>query len=99
MKLRWTSLALGDLREIHGYIAERNPVAALKVARLLCAHAESLASYPEKGRLGRVEGTREQAIPGMPYVIAYRMTEATVDILAIRHGARDWVVSVPDLKD
>ena len=99
MKLRWTRLALVDLKDIHGYIAERNPVAALKVTRLLRAHAEGLAAYPEKGRLGRVEGTREQAIPGMPYVIAYRVTETTVDILAIRHGARDWAVSIPDAKD
>ena len=94
MKLRWTGLALNDLKDIHSYIAEQNPVAALKVARLLRVHAEGLAAYPEKGRLGRVDETREQAIPGTPYVIAYRVTETTVDILAIRHGAREWAVSV-----
>lgn len=99
MRLRWTVLALDDLRDIHGYIVERNPLAALKVAKLIRAHAEGLVVHPEKGRSGRVDGTRELVIPGMPFIIAYRLTSQTVDILAIRHGARAWQVSIPDQID
>lgn len=90
MKLRWTHPALRDLGDIHAYIAEHNPVAALKVARLLRAQAEGLTAHPHMGRLGRVDGTRELVVAGSAFIIAYRITATTIDILAIRHGARVW---------
>lgn len=90
MKLRWTRPALRDLEEIHAYIAERDPAAALRTARLLRAQAESLTAHPLMGRAGRIDGTRELVVAGLPFVIAYRVTEAAVDVLAIRHGAREW---------
>ena len=96
MKLRWTVPAINDLTELHGYIAERNPRAALKVAQHIRAHAEGLVVHPEKGRVGRVDGTRELVLPGLPFIVAYRLTEQTVDILAIRHGARAWNLFLPD---
>ena len=88
MKLRWTKPALNDIAEIHAYIARDNPAAALKVARTLKAQAESLTAHPTMGRSGRVAGTRELVVAPLPYIIAYRLTETTIDILAIRHGAR-----------
>jgi addiction module RelE/StbE family toxin len=88
MKLRWTNPALGDMAAIHAFIAEHNPGAALKVVCILRAQAEGLTAHPQMGRLGRIDGTRELAVSGSAFVIAYRATETTVDILAIRHGAR-----------
>jgi addiction module RelE/StbE family toxin len=90
MKLRWTRPALRDLADIHAYIAEHNPVAALKVARLLRAQAEGLTAHPHMGRLGRINGTRELVVAGSAFLIAYRITTTTIDILAIRHGAQAW---------
>ena len=90
MKLRWTNPALRDLTDIHAHIVEQNPVAALKVARLLRAQAEGLAAHPHIGRPGRIDGTRELVVSGSPFIIAYRLTKTTIDILAIRHGARAW---------
>lgn len=90
MRLRWTRPALRDLGDIHTYIAEHNPVAALKVARLLGAQAEGLTSHPHMGRPGRIDGTRELVVSGSAFIIAYRVTETCIDILAIRHGARMW---------
>jgi addiction module RelE/StbE family toxin len=90
MRLRWTTPALRDMAEIHAFIAEHNPGAALKIARLLRAQAEGLTAHPFMGRAGRIKGTRELIIPEVMFIIAYRVTEATVDILAIRHGARVW---------
>ena len=95
MKLRWTNPVLNDVTEIHAFIAEHNPAAALKVVRLLRAQAEGLTTFPEIGRPGRIEGTRELVISGSAFIIAYRVTEATVDILAIRHGARLWPGQLP----
>lgn len=90
MKLRWTNPALADLNDIHAYIAGHNPMAALRVARLLRAQAEGLTAHPQIGRAGRIGGTRELVVTGSSFIIAYRITEASVDILAIRHGARRW---------
>ena len=90
MKLRWTNPALRDVDDIHAFIAEHDPGAALKVARMLRAQAAGLAVHPQMGRPGRIEGTRELIVSGSAFIIAYRVAEATVDILAIRHGARQW---------
>ena len=48
----------------------------------------SLASFPNVGRQGRVSGTRELTVP--PFVVAYRINDGHVDILAVLHGARMW---------
>ena len=90
MKLSCTNPALRDMADIHAFIADQNPGAALKVVRLLRAQAEGLTAHPQMGRLGRIDGTRELVVSGSAFIIAYRATEATVDILAIRHGARQW---------
>ena len=34
---------------------------------------EQLIRYPESGRIGRVEGTRELVIDRAPYITAYRV--------------------------
>ena len=44
----------------------------------------------ECGRVGRVAGTRELVINGTHYVAAYAMTETTVRILRVLHGAQGW---------
>ena len=90
MKLRWTRPALRDLEDIHAFIAERDPAAALRTARLLRAQAEGLTAHPLMGRAGRIAGTRELVVAGLPFVIAYRVTDTIVDVLAIRHGKREW---------
>ena len=93
MKLRWTRPALpvlGDLSETHIHIAEHNPIAALKVARLIRAQAEGLTAHPMIGRQGRGKNTRELVEKGYPYMIAYRVSEESIDLLAVRHMARLW---------
>jgi len=51
---------------------------------------ESLADFPESGRPGHVEGTRELVIHRTPYIAAYRIAGDTVRILRVLHGARRW---------
>ncbi|MCC7017693.1 MAG: type II toxin-antitoxin system RelE/ParE family toxin [Rhodospirillales bacterium] len=69
---------------------KRNPAGALVVARTIRAVAERLTVHPMLGRPGRVKGTRELALTGYPYVIAYRVTREAVELLAVRHMARRW---------
>jgi toxin ParE1/3/4 len=71
-------------------LAERNKPAAVRIARALLAAADSLAARPEKGRPGRLPGTRElSSVP--PYVIIYRVEQdaGVVRILRVWHTAQD----------
>jgi len=48
----------------------------------------SLEALPNRGRLGRIAGTRE--LVQAPYVIIYRVIEEAVEILRVYHAAQDW---------
>lgn len=50
----------------------------------------SLVRFPESGRPGRIEGTRELVITRTPYIVAYRIAGDTLRILPVLHGARRW---------
>lgn len=43
-----------------------------------------------RGRIGRIEGTRELIFPELPYVVVYRIQDQVVEIVRIYHGAQDW---------
>ena len=88
--LRWTRRALGRLDLIGDQIARDNPAAAAAAINRLASSVGGLASHPALGRPGRIPGTRELVIPGLPYIVAYRVTEATVDILTVMHTAQQW---------
>jgi toxin ParE1/3/4 len=45
------------------------------------------------GRPGRVISTRELVVSGTPYIVAYRVREGVVEILAVIHGAQQWPTS------
>lgn len=49
-----------------------------------------VGQMPRSGRAGRIEGTREAVVPRSPYIVVYRISEQTVDILGIWHAARLW---------
>jgi plasmid stabilization system protein ParE len=52
--------------------------------------ASSLKSFPHKGRVGRVEGTRELPLPPLPFVVIYRIIKDIVKISNVVHGAQRW---------
>jgi toxin ParE1/3/4 len=88
MNIRWSSRAANEYRALLAYIANENPVAATRVGDILWNTVESLAVFPRRGRVGSVPGTRELPIPGLPYIIVYRLEEDTVGIARILHGAQ-----------
>ena len=89
MKIRWLHTALLSLRTVHNYTAFENPAAAKRtVARLEQAVAR-LGDYPLSGREGIVMGTRELVVPGLPYLIVYRVTDREVQILRVFHTKQD----------
>ena len=90
MVVRYTRQALQDLGEAKAYVALERPDAAATTVERIRAAIEGLRSFPERGRAGRVEGTRELVVPGTPFVVAYRVVDRRVEVLAILHGARRW---------
>jgi toxin ParE1/3/4 len=49
---------------------------------------------PYSGRIGRVEGTREITVSGTSYLVAYRIVERSIHVLAIIHGTQQWPKSL-----
>ena len=91
--VEWSRAALDDLKEQIRFIAADNPMAARQVAQRLRLVAANLGEFAT-GRPGRVQGSYEKPVPGLPYVIAYGVKPVGVGervfILRVIHGARDW---------
>ncbi len=90
MRVEWSVLAEADRKAIFDYIEADSPRAAVAVDERIRDEVASLERFPERGRPGRVEGTRELVVVRTPYIAAYRITGKSVRILRVLHGARRW---------
>jgi toxin ParE1/3/4 len=92
MRVRWTTDAADDLERICDYIAESRPESARRVAQSVVERIGTLEAFPHLGRQGRVEGTREMALPPLPFIAIYEVfeTQGEVRVLRILHGAQQW---------
>ncbi|MGV8839032.1 MAG: type II toxin-antitoxin system RelE/ParE family toxin [Bauldia sp.] len=68
MKAAWARSATFDLLEINEHIAADNPAAAARVAAAIRASVATLERFPNRGRIGRIAGTRELVVPRTPYI-------------------------------
>jgi toxin ParE1/3/4 len=90
VKIRWTALAAADLKSAHDYLSERSPRQADALIDRILASIDILERYPNAGRHGRMEGTRELIVTGTPFVVYYRLRRDRVEVLSVLHGARKW---------
>ena len=89
--LRYARAALDDLDDACAWTATHRPAGAAEaLARLLMEAAEGLRVFPERGRPGRIAGTRELIIPRTPFLMVYRLAGRELQVLAILHQARAW---------
>lgn len=88
--VRWTRRALRWVEQSGDHIAADDAAAAACVVARVFSAVEALAAQPAMGRPGRIGGTHELVLADLPYVIAYRVTAQTVDILTVLHGAQRW---------
>ena len=89
MILRWTTPARRDLIAILDF-SDDDPAAALAVIDRIEESARRIAEFPLSGRVGSLAETRELPIPGLPYLLVYRVRDASIEILRVLHGARPW---------
>ena len=96
MNLEWSVFAQEDRNSIFDYIEGNNPRAAVTVDDRISAQVNRLLQFPESGRPGRIDETRELAIDRTPYIAAYRIMGDTVRILRVLHGAQQWPDAMTD---
>lgn len=91
MNVEITAEAERDLEEIGDRIAQDNPVRALSFVMELRAACLGLAEFPERFSLVpryEAHGVRHRVHGN--YLILYRIEQARVVVIHVRHGARDY---------
>ena len=87
------------LREIHRFIAQDSPAAAVRMIRRIRAGVRLLAQHPEQGRVVPEYGDpaiRELIVA--PYRVVYRYSadRNVVQVVAVYHSAQLLPASLPD---
>ena len=95
MKVVWLRTALRNLDKSAAHIARDNVNAAAHVVERLRRATDRLVRYPESGRVGRVAGTRELIVPGLPFILPYRVRRRRIEILQVLHTSRRWPDRLP----
>lgn len=90
MKILWSPQARRDLRDIYLHMLADNPAAARALHTRIRDTVLLLADTPQIGRPGRVPGTREMVVSGTRYIVPYRITSDTLQVLRVYHTARQW---------
>ena len=91
MNIAWSREAIDDLARLRSYISENDSSAAQRVALYILHQVEDvLPGNPEIGRTGRVAGTRELIIPKTLFIVPYRVSGQSLEILRIYHVAQRW---------
>lgn len=90
MKVIVREAAYDDLDRIYAWIAKDRSHAADSVVERILASAQRLGSFPYMGHSGRVRSTYEWVVPGLPFILVYRIhiKDDLVSIDAVFHGAQ-----------
>jgi len=86
----WTLPARRDLQAQLEYIERENPDIVSRIAIQIKKATESLDMFPQIGRNGTVQGTKEFVIPRLPYICIYRQSKGRVEILRLLHDKMQW---------
>lgn len=93
--LRLRPRANEDLAEHVRYLSGESAGLAVRFIDAVLAALDTLRAHPEMGaprawRDERLSGLRTWPVPGFErWLIFYRLTEASVDVVRVLHGARD----------
>lgn len=89
MKVRWSKPAHDDLANLREWISRQRDDAANRTAARVVQASRRLGKFPSSGKVGRVEETREAPVPGIPWILQYRIKDNRVEIMRVLHGAQD----------
>lgn len=88
MKLLWLPRAIEDFNNQINHIANDNLRTAAEQGDRIINQSAQLLIYPEMGRLGRVEGTRELVIGRTPFILIYRAMKGHIELIRLLHGSQ-----------
>jgi len=83
--------AYGDLDRIYSWIARDRPRAAQRVIDRVLNSIELLGLFPDLGHAGRLAGTCEWVVGGLPYIIVYTVDRDAeeITVVAVFHAAQN----------
>jgi plasmid stabilization system protein ParE len=88
MKVRYTSQAFAEREQIFEYLKNRSPVGARNVLSEMKSATLQICQHPSSGYATNDDGIRVKILTRYSYKIFYRITTDEVEILHIRHSAR-----------
>ena len=93
----WTPTAKQELDEIHDFIGveRQSPQAAADLVREIHAKANLYASQPEMGASREDLGKGFRVFSVKAYIVAYRATQAGIDVLRVVDGRRNYPALFP----
>ena len=88
MRIAYAPRALADLTAIEAYISQHNPAAARRVLAAIKSSIDGLEQFPKLGL--PIDDSLRYRLPigRFPYLVFYRLAEAEILILHVRHAAR-----------
>jgi len=90
MQLRWTEEAADDLDRIAGYLITHTPSRARDLVRAVYDAPCDLLTFPNRGRQGKKEGTRELVLAPLAYIVIYKVVGEIIFVVRILQGAQKW---------
>lgn len=89
LKLRYSPRARREIDGILSHIRRSSPYGASSVAARLEELIARIRVFPDLGRKTEVNGVRQINANPYPYVIIYRTSEEMIEIVTVRHSARE----------
>ena len=82
--------AYDDLDRIYAWIAKDRPRSADSVIDRILESVGQLGHFPYMGHVGKVPGTYEWVVTGLPYIVVYEVDSDNFElkITAVFHGAQ-----------
>lgn len=89
MRVVWSTRFRDELRREVIYLKARNPAVAEEVRQRIVKSVRRLQRFPEAGRAWRLAGSRELVIPGLPYIVIYKITTEAIVVASLFHASRE----------
>ena len=89
IEIVWLEIAADEFEDAIAWIRERNDNAADKMAETALFQIDQLKHYPQLGRIGRDNTTRELVVSNTHFIVVYRVLSTTksLEILSFKHDA------------
>ena len=88
LNILWTKRALANLESELDYYGQINPILAKELTLIIQKSINNISHMPAIGCAGKKIGTREFIVDKYPYILAYRVRNDVLEILAIIHQKR-----------